>query len=124
MNKRILELAINSATQLHWDFPSDPKEYTFSPSDVEKFAELIVRELVSQLTVEGSDFYHNECNNYGCITVNYFVAGDPHRMRGEEQQSKFWDGVRGTGRYYLNEKFVQHLMKQHFGVEDGNSTDR
>ena len=113
MNKRILELAKQSGLI---QYESDGKM-----EEVEKFTKLIVSELVSKLRVEGSDFYHNECNNYGCITVKYFVDGDPHCMRGEEEQSKFWDGkVRGTCRYYLNEKFVQHLMKQHFGVEDGN----
>lgn len=49
MNKRIKELAVKCATQLDWDFPSDPKEYTFSPSDVEKFAELIVNECIKEL---------------------------------------------------------------------------
>ena len=87
--------------------------------NLEKFAELIVRELVSQLKVEGCEFYYNEVNNYGCITVKYFVGGDPARMRGEEEQAKFWGGeVRGTGYYHLNEQFVQHLMEQHFGVEE------
>ena len=44
MNERIRKLAIGCAIQLDWDFPSDPKEYTFSSVGVEKFAELIVRE--------------------------------------------------------------------------------
>lgn len=44
MNERIQKLAIGCAIQLDWDFPSDPKEYTFSSAGVEKFAELIVRE--------------------------------------------------------------------------------
>lgn len=47
MNERIQKLAIDCAIQLDWDFPSDPKEYTFSSAGVEKFAELIVRECVT-----------------------------------------------------------------------------
>jgi hypothetical protein len=44
MNKRIRELAIDCAGQKEWDFPKDPKSYTFTPDELTKFAELIVRE--------------------------------------------------------------------------------
>ena len=44
MNERIKELAIEWADQLDWDFPSDPKEYTFSSIALEKFAKLIIKE--------------------------------------------------------------------------------
>ena len=47
MNERIRELAIDCATQLDWDLPSDPTNYTFSSTGLEKFAELIVRECCS-----------------------------------------------------------------------------
>lgn len=87
--------------------------------DKEKFAELIVRELVANIQVEGSDFYHNEFNDYGCITVEYFVPGNAHLMRGEEVQAEFVGGViKGTGRFRLNERFVEHLMKRHFGDKE------
>ena len=46
MNERIRELAIDWADQLDWDFPSDPKEYTFSSFALEKFAESIVAECI------------------------------------------------------------------------------
>ena len=86
-----------------------------------KFAELVLKELVSGLTVEGSDFYHNTANNYGCISVDHYVPGDPNNMCGEEEQGRFIQGGievrRGTGRYKLNDQFVAYLMKQHFGVE-------
>lgn len=51
MNERIQKLAIDCAIQLDWDFPSDPKEYTFSSAGVEKFAELIVRECCDIITL-------------------------------------------------------------------------
>ena len=115
MNKRIRELA-DEATRKYDRLGND---IPFAQPDLEKFAELIVRELVSKLEVDGCEFYYNESNNWGCITVKYFVDGDPDRMRGEEKRAKFWGGeVRGTGYYHLNEQFVQHLMEQHFGVEE------
>ena len=46
MNKRIRELAIDCAGQKEWDFPKDPKSYTFTPDELTKFAELIVRECI------------------------------------------------------------------------------
>jgi len=44
MNERIKQFAIDCAGQKEWDFPKDPKSYTFTPEELEKFAELIVRE--------------------------------------------------------------------------------
>lgn len=44
MNERIRELAIDCATQLDWDLPSDPTNYTFSSTGLEKFAKLIIEE--------------------------------------------------------------------------------
>jgi hypothetical protein len=50
--------------------------------------------------------------------VQFFVPGDARLMRGEEIQGQFQDGVRGTGRYKLTERFVEHLMNRHFGDEE------
>ena len=46
MNERIQELAINCAGQLEWDFPKDPKSFTFSYQELEKFAELLLQECI------------------------------------------------------------------------------
>ena len=46
MNKRIRELAIDCAGQKEWDFPKDPKSYTFTPDELAKFAELIIKECI------------------------------------------------------------------------------
>lgn len=51
MNERIRELAIDWADQLDWDFPSDPKEYTFSSIALEKFAELIILECARRCAI-------------------------------------------------------------------------
>lgn len=40
----IKQFAIDCAGQKEWDFPKDPKSYTFTPDEVAKFAELIVKE--------------------------------------------------------------------------------
>ena len=119
MNERIKELAAQVEKYISTtNFEGMPEdEMTYDEIFQKKFAELIVRELVSKLEVEGSDFYYNKNNNCGVITVKYFVSGDSNQMCGEEVQAEFHNGVRGTGRYRLNEKFVEHLMKQHFGVE-------
>jgi hypothetical protein len=116
MNERIQELA-NQAEEVVFYSPSTGKET--KQLNLEKFAELIVRELVSKFEVEGnSDYiYHNEANNWGVITIRHFVDGDPKQMCGEEVQAEYTDKICGTGRYRLNEKFVEHLMKEYFGVE-------
>ena len=40
----IKQFAIECAGQKEWDFPKDPKSYTFTPDELEKFAKLIVHE--------------------------------------------------------------------------------
>jgi len=46
MNYLIKQFAIDCAGQKEWDFPKDPKSYTFTPDELAKFAELIVRECI------------------------------------------------------------------------------
>ena len=45
----IKQFAIDCAGQKEWDFPKDPKSYTFTPDEVAKFAELIVKECLAQV---------------------------------------------------------------------------
>lgn len=73
-----------------------------------------IRDVVSILQVEGSAFYHNKPNDYGCITINLFTgAGDPWELfRGQEVQGTFLDGVRGTGRYLLNDAIIPVILKK------------
>lgn len=49
MNDLIKQFAIDCAGQKEWDFPKDPKSYTFTPDELTKFAELIVKECLSQV---------------------------------------------------------------------------
>lgn len=123
MNQRIQNLAEQSNAWFPEGYPSAEggdeawkNLVIFEKTDLEKFAELIVAQLVSKLEVEGSDIYHNESNNYGCITVKYFVPGNPNDMIGEETQADFRHGRAGTGRYRLNDKFIKFLMDNHLGV--------
>jgi hypothetical protein len=44
MNKRLEDLAIECCSQIVWDSPNPPSEFTFTVNDMNKFAELIVRE--------------------------------------------------------------------------------
>jgi hypothetical protein len=111
----LIKLLAEQATTYIEPTPTSGEGWIF---DKEKFAELIVREVVSKMEVEGSDFYYNKPNNYGAITVKFFVGGDAKQMTGEEIRSQYHGGIRGTGRYKLNDKFVEHLMNQHFGVKE------
>jgi hypothetical protein len=49
MNERIKELAMELSEQLDWNPPHEPTYYTFAAEDLEKFAELIVRECVNRV---------------------------------------------------------------------------
>jgi len=42
----IKQFAIDCAGQKEWDFPKDPKSYTFTPDELAKFAQLIVQECI------------------------------------------------------------------------------
>ena len=44
MNEKIKSFAIECAGQKEWDFPKDPESYTFTPDELKKFAELIVKQ--------------------------------------------------------------------------------
>ena len=55
MNERIQELAINCAGQLEWDFPKDPKSFTFSCHELEKFAKLLIRQCAMKANATALD---------------------------------------------------------------------
>lgn len=71
-----------------------------------------VRAVLDLMSIEGCDFYFNEINDYGCITMKLFTGrGDAGRFAGEEQTALFLDGVRGTGYYRLNEAGIDRVME-------------
>ena len=55
MNERIKELVINCAGQLEWDFPKDPESFTFSCHELEKFAELLIRQCAMKANATALD---------------------------------------------------------------------
>jgi hypothetical protein len=73
-----------------------------------------VRAVLDLFAVDGSDFYHNEANDYGVIDLKLFLGpGNPwHLYRGEEVQADFIDGRRGTGSYRLNDALVDEIMRR------------
>ena len=79
-----------------------------------KFAELIVDQLFSKIHIEGSDFYYNKTNEYGCITMKVFTPKDPwNAYRGAEIQAEYYNRVvKGTGEYRLNSEFTNMVMTQ------------
>jgi hypothetical protein len=76
-----------------------------------------VRAMLDLFQPEYSDFWHNAPNDYGVITLDLHSGkGDPARFRGEEFRATYCtrDGgteVRGTGRYRLNDKAVDRVLK-------------
>jgi hypothetical protein len=46
MNDLIKQFAIECAGQKEWDFPKDPGSYTFTPDEVTRFANFIVKECI------------------------------------------------------------------------------
>jgi len=122
MNKRIKELMTEAGMKYKLDsstphFGEDGSIYleemnVYDTFDPEKFAELLVQDIVSKMEVDGSEFYYNEPNDYGCVTVKFFMGpGHPwHTMRGEEVQADYANGRRGTGRYLLNKNFATYLL--------------
>lgn len=82
-----------------------------------------IQALFDLLEVEGSDFYFNEPNDYGCITMKWFCGeGNPwERYRGDEILCQYMtrDGgteTRGSGRFKLNgaavDKMIEHLEER------------
>lgn len=116
-NKAVESIAAEADAYAWTQFPDNggiPQSARVQQYRDEKFAELVVHSIVADMQVEGSDFYHNEPNDYGCVTVKFFTGeGNPWMtMRGEEVMGNYVDGVRGTGRYRLNELFVKCLMEK------------
>jgi hypothetical protein len=71
----------------------------------------VIAALFSEISVEGCDFYHNEANDYGSVDAKIYVKGNPWRLyAGTEQTARYRGGkVAGTGRYFVNEAFVELL---------------
>lgn len=82
-----------------------------------QFDRATVRAMLDLFQPEYSDFWHNAPNDYGVITLDLHSGkGDPAKFRGEEVQGTFYDregkeSVRGTGRYRLNDKAVDRVLK-------------
>lgn len=115
MNDKILDLAKQADDYAWTQFPNTleyPNPQEWQRIRDKKFAELVLQSVVSKIQVEGSDFYYNEPNDYGCITVKFFTGqGNPRNsMCGPEVMGNFVNGVRGTGRYRLTNKFTDYLL--------------
>lgn len=79
---------------------------------VPEFDRATVRAVLDLMSIEGCDFYFNEYNNYGCITMKLFTGeGDAGQFAGEERTRQFRDGVRGTGYYRLNDAGIDRVME-------------
>lgn len=76
-----------------------------------------IRAVLDLFEVDGSDFYHNEPNNYGAIDLKLFTGkGSPRKYRGTPLMGRY-EGkngvleVRETGRYKLNDKLVDRIVE-------------
>jgi hypothetical protein len=107
MTDRILELA----RRITGTAKNQP--VTLIDEQITQFARLLAESMVAQMQVEGSDFYYNKPNNYGCITVKFFTGpGNPNNMRGTEVMARFapLNQLRGTGSWRLNTEFAAWLI--------------
>ena len=64
MNERIKELAVDCAGQMEWDAPKNPEYFTFNRDELQKFAELIIkdqqREWIVLTDAEILQFWHGD----------------------------------------------------------------
>jgi hypothetical protein len=85
-----------------------------SKEQIEKIQRETIRAMLDMLSCEYSDFYYNQPNDYGTISLTLFSGeGDPGKLyRGEEHTAQYRDGIRGTGSYKLNDAAVEMLLKK------------
>lgn len=71
-----------------------------------------IEDLFKLLPVEGEDFYFNVPNNYGCITFKWFCGEGPPfpQYAGDAEVGRYLDGIRESGRYYLNKDAVDIML--------------
>lgn len=89
-----------------------------SNTELPKLDRATIRAVLDLFSVEGSDFYFNEANNYGCITMKLFTGeGDPFvRFRGEAEMGEYGKRgggteVRPTGCYSLNDRLIDEIER-------------
>jgi hypothetical protein len=72
-----------------------------------------VRAVLDLFAVEGSDFYFNEPNDYGCITMRLYTGqGHPWLLfRGAAEMGNYRDGQRPNGYYKLNDALIDRIVK-------------
>lgn len=72
-----------------------------------------VRALLDLMSIDGCDFYHNEPNDYGYITMTLFTgSGSAIDFMGEERMLNLAGGaVRGSGYFGINEAGVDRVMQ-------------
>lgn len=86
---------------------------TLGEKEVERIRREAVRDVLSLFAPEGADFYHNEPNDYGCITLRLWTGeGNPEKFQGEKEMAEYGPKreVRWSGRYKLNEAAVDMVL--------------
>jgi hypothetical protein len=84
------------------------------PKEVERIQRETIRAVLDLFSVESADFYYNQPNDYGTITLKLWTDdGNPlEKYRGEEIKAQFRDGYRGSGMYKLNDATVDLVFNQ------------
>lgn len=49
MNQKIIDIAIDSATHLDWDYNMDPELYSYTEYNLEKFVSSLIKESMNRL---------------------------------------------------------------------------
>jgi hypothetical protein len=96
------------------DNPAQANELDALRRAREENARSVLRALFNLIPIDGSDFYYNEPNDYGVVTMHWFCGeGDPSQLyRGVERQAQYFDGTRETDTYYLNDAAIDQMLKQ------------
>lgn len=59
-------------------------------TELEQFARLVLEGFLDQMSIDISEIYHNEYNDYGSIQMTWFTGpGDPHRLYRGEDRGRF-----------------------------------
>ena len=71
-----------------------------------------LRKLFELASAEYSDFYYNESNNYGAISLRFFTGrGNPFdQYASNEKLSNFSGEIRGNGFYTLNDNAIEMFL--------------
>lgn len=124
MNERIKELAVLANLLPNEIGPkAQTRHMKKKEEDLEKFAQLVISDIVKTMVVCNEDFYYDENTKLGSVKPTFYIEGAACKTMGTELTAEYYDStfneyeIRGTGWYNLNENFVKYLFDLAFNDE-------